>query len=558
MPEYYDPNAWMTDFEPELQTFDFGNSLEDLVDMPDFDFGLGDGYASEDAPWYQDVWNFVGSNWRDLLGAGMSLGSGAIGAGQAGRLADLARQAFGQSDPFASQRAGYQQQLRDLMANPSSIFQESGFLASQDLGEQAVRRAMSTSGHLGSGNEMYELQRFSQSLGQDYLNTRINQLSTLAGAGISPNFGAALGAQGASSDLLSQALAAMGYGVGGLLGTNRPQGQVTAGGAGGLTPASGQQRPFSSAGGEAAELAQYLRLGAGVTNLVGGVSGNDFSGISGTLSGASGVLGGIARGDTQGYIGAARSGLSTADRLGAGDWAGTASTALGALTGAYGVTQGIQNINGNPIGAINTLASGARVAGSVASLAGGGALASGGAVASGAAANAALAQAGFGGAAGAGAGAAGGGAAASLGALAGSLGVMGAVVAAPAIVGSFASRGDRERTQEVEQYFASGAVNRMGIGQSFTNIQLPDGRVLVNPTRDNQIQLARAFASGDTARYNSELDRVYNETRGSYQMQQGDPRWRQPGTINSITPNTDFSTLNRMNRPTNPRTGQRE
>lgn len=555
----YDPNPWMGD--TGLQDLDFGSSLNDLVPMPEFDINLGDydfgtegGPSGSGSPWYNDIWRFVQGNWRDLLGAAGGIGSGIVGMNQANQLSDLARQAFTQSDPFASQRPQYQEQLSRLMNNSDEIFEDPAFKAALGQGTQTVERSLAARGLLNSGNAATELQQFGQTFAGDFRNQRIAQLSSLAGAGIAPNFGAALGAQGASSDLLSQALAALGYGAG--RATGMGQSNI------GTTPTAGNRASFNSAGGEAAQLAQILRLGAGVTGLAGGLTGNDFSSVSAPLSGAAGIISGLARGDTAGYLGAARGAASLAGRYGA-DWAGTAGTALGTVGSGLGFYNNIQNLNGNPIQAINTLASGTRLAGGAASLLAPGALSAGGSIASGAAANAALAQAGFGAtaggtAAGAGAASGAGGAAAGLGAAAGALGVMGAVVAAPAIIGSFASRGQNERNQEVEQYYATSGVNRMGFGTSYTTIQLPDGRLLRNPTRDQMVEVARAYASGDTARYNQTIDDLYRSNPYNTQLQQGDPRWMAPGSFNSITPAVpDASTL-RMRNPRTPISGQRE
>ena len=142
------------------------------------------------------------------------------------------------------------------MRNAATIFPRPRcFSATKMLRVSTNRSSLSTirrllagaaRGFLGSGNEAIALQEYGMGFANDYLHQQEQFLSGLAGSGISPNFGAALGGYGAGADLSGQGLAGLAYGT------------TRFGGAAAGTPASG--RP-SSAGGEAATVS-----GAAVTS----------------------------------------------------------------------------------------------------------------------------------------------------------------------------------------------------------------------------------------------------------------------------------------------------
>ena len=129
----------------------------------------------------------------------LMLGSGLMGLSSANQMSRMAAQA----DPFGPYRAGYAAQLRDLTANPSSITSLPGYRS----GLQAVQRSMGAQGYAGSGNMMAALAGY----GGDFYQQQLQNLSSLAGVGISP----AVGLQGqlGAANLTSRGLASLGYGA---------------------------------------------------------------------------------------------------------------------------------------------------------------------------------------------------------------------------------------------------------------------------------------------------------------------------------------------------------
>lgn len=117
----------------------------------------------------------------------------------------------------ADRQAYYDTQLRELMTNPSRIFEDPGYQEAQRQGIQAVERAGTLKGFTGSGNAAIALQRFGQSFASDYMRQQQQLLASLSGAQFNP--ASAMGA-GASADAsafsqLGNSLASLGYTLGG-------------------------------------------------------------------------------------------------------------------------------------------------------------------------------------------------------------------------------------------------------------------------------------------------------------------------------------------------------
>ncbi len=102
------------------------------------------------------------------------------------------------ADPFASQRAGYQQQLSNLMADPSAAIAKNPFLkASSEQGMEAANRKLNQMGMGASGNAALELQKASQAnLSNDFF-----KLSDLLGGFSGANQNPAAGSQVALSGM---------------------------------------------------------------------------------------------------------------------------------------------------------------------------------------------------------------------------------------------------------------------------------------------------------------------------------------------------------------------
>ena len=145
----------------------------------------------------------VGQNNSPVKGL-MNLASGIYGLNQSN--------AGNAADPFAAQRAQYQQQLQFLMQNPSSVQQLPGYQAGLD----AINRSNAAQGYTGGGKAHVDLLNYGGSI----YNQQLQNLMQLAGANS--------GSPGAAGQILSNAgqnritnnsaaLGSIGSGVGTLL-----------------------------------------------------------------------------------------------------------------------------------------------------------------------------------------------------------------------------------------------------------------------------------------------------------------------------------------------------
>lgn len=132
---------------------------------------------------------------------------GAYSSSQAGK--SMAR--LGRSQ--ANRQAYYDQQLRDLIADPSRIYSDPGYQEAQRQGVQAIERAGTLKGFTGSGNAAIALQKFGQSFATDYLRQQQSLLASMAGGQFNPAsaMSAGAGADASAFSQLGNTLASLGY-----------------------------------------------------------------------------------------------------------------------------------------------------------------------------------------------------------------------------------------------------------------------------------------------------------------------------------------------------------
>ena len=140
---------------------------------------------------------------KDILALG-ALGQGALDLYSSGQREDAAREAASLADPFASQRRQYQAQLAKLMADPSSINQDSAYLFRLKSGQDMLERSNAARGYLGSGNILHELQDYGQRSASEELGTQRNFLAGLAGSGFGPGTAGSNYMQGQQGSLAQQ------------------------------------------------------------------------------------------------------------------------------------------------------------------------------------------------------------------------------------------------------------------------------------------------------------------------------------------------------------------
>lgn len=113
----------------------------------------------------------------------------------------------------AERQGYYDNQLRQLLANPTAIYDDPGYKAAFDQGTQAVARSMAANGFIGSGNAAVELQRFGQSFALDYARQRQSLLASMAGGNFNPAqaMSAGFNADTTAWQQLGSSLANLGY-----------------------------------------------------------------------------------------------------------------------------------------------------------------------------------------------------------------------------------------------------------------------------------------------------------------------------------------------------------
>ena len=192
-------------------------------------------------------------------------------------LADLTQQQSFQSknigntaaslaDPFSGERRGYQNQLRQLMANPGQFGSSPAYQFAFDQGLEALNRKAAAGGMLGSGNRLAELTKYGQGMaGQQFFN-QANLLSRLSGVDSSSPAAAGIAYSGGMNRSQDQSgMSAVARALG-----RQPQGQPQGGMQTGLP--SGGAFPSMSGG-------SYSGYGSGgtINDMLGGYGGGGYT-----------------------------------------------------------------------------------------------------------------------------------------------------------------------------------------------------------------------------------------------------------------------------------------
>lgn len=135
------------------------------------------------------------------------------GSDDADELRRAGLQAAQLSDPFASQRPFYQQQLMQSYTDPNYFANNPVFRGLQDYAVNQTNRSMAAQGYNMSGNQMEELTRTATNEGFKYAMPFQQQTGQFAGAGISPGYAGYLAQQGAQNAINAQTQANGGLGV---------------------------------------------------------------------------------------------------------------------------------------------------------------------------------------------------------------------------------------------------------------------------------------------------------------------------------------------------------
>lgn len=125
-----------------------------------------------------------------LVEGGLGLAKYLMNRGDASQTRSTGQQAATAADPFASQRALYQQKLWELYNNPNALQSVPGYQTGLNTGLDQIRRNAAKSGRLDSGNINYDILDYSTKYALDQYNEQAKQLAGLSGANIG-NTGAA-------------------------------------------------------------------------------------------------------------------------------------------------------------------------------------------------------------------------------------------------------------------------------------------------------------------------------------------------------------------------------
>jgi hypothetical protein len=147
--------------------------------------------------------------------AGAVIVSTGAGLYESSQSSAIGSKAVGLAEDTQGKQDYYNNQLMQLMANPSSFLSSPLFTSTLDVGTQAVNRSQAAQGFLGSGNQATALQQFGQSFASSQLLGQEQLLGSLSGAGNASSPSQALtagtGAFGQSFNQLGSLLASLGY-----------------------------------------------------------------------------------------------------------------------------------------------------------------------------------------------------------------------------------------------------------------------------------------------------------------------------------------------------------
>ena len=144
-----------------------------------------------------------------------AVGSVAVGAKAADDQKRLGRRALRGADAVTAKQDYYNDLLKELLTDPSSIKKDPGYEFSFGEGLKAVERSNAAKGFTGSGNAAIELLRYGEEFSSRFLKQREDLLAGLSGAGAASSpaqfIGAGVRANSSATDILSQTLGSLGY-----------------------------------------------------------------------------------------------------------------------------------------------------------------------------------------------------------------------------------------------------------------------------------------------------------------------------------------------------------
>jgi hypothetical protein len=187
------------------------------------------------------------------IGGGSALVEAGVGLYESSQANEIAEQGIGLAQYTQGQQAYYNNQLQNLMNNPSGYLQNPLFTSSLAVGEQGVNRSLASQGYLGSGNQQTALLQYGNSFANSQVMQQEQLLAGLSGLQASTSSGqaisAASGAQSSSFNQLGSLLASLGYAANTYGGGGAGGGYGLGNGTGGTLLGSTGYASISSGGG---------------------------------------------------------------------------------------------------------------------------------------------------------------------------------------------------------------------------------------------------------------------------------------------------------------------
>ena len=180
------------EIEPDYTSGDYTSGYGPGGEGEVWDSGSGDnpfgGQGTQLWGWLQGLFNGSGGN-AGLGSGGATLGSGMgafRGYRNANEIRDARNRAVNRSDPFGSQRQGYQGLLAQSYLNPDFFENDPAFRGQRENAMNQTNRMMAGQGYNMSGNQLQELNRTGINEGYKYADKYRQGLSGLAGGNINP------------------------------------------------------------------------------------------------------------------------------------------------------------------------------------------------------------------------------------------------------------------------------------------------------------------------------------------------------------------------------------
>ncbi len=139
----------------------------------------------------------------------------------------ISSEALGLAQTTQNEQMQYNNQLMNMLANPSSIFTNPAFTAATAVGEQGVAHQGAAAFGPNSTAEAAQLQQYGQGAGLSFLTSQEQLLASLSGAQAASSPTQALSTASGAASASAQSMGSLFYGLGALAGNYGGSGSST-------------------------------------------------------------------------------------------------------------------------------------------------------------------------------------------------------------------------------------------------------------------------------------------------------------------------------------------